>query len=325
MDRSQVEMMMEPITGINTSVTQKFDVKVQPDYTVITGVDVPKTGMVLTTEARDKLLILAGMPKKTIKKLSINTSNNVLTELMRQEGDLMLLHTDQHIIDILPVMRLRPVPAMQLLDILEDDIPDHTFHRVMRLDNHSIQIESIGSNWVDDVPSERKKGSVVQAGVVSRFSPMGLAVPEVQNFVLRLMCVNGMTSTEFINSYTTGPIDEVIPWYQNSIMRAYESLGGVLDKWNTLAEEGLSPVDRTLLLNGLIKAAKMPASEVEIIHQRALINPPETSYDVLQLLTWASSHVIEEPLGILRAQNAAASFIDEQQHSMFCPTCKRKQ
>jgi len=70
MNRSQVETMLEPITNINASVTQKFDVKVQPDFMVITGVDVPKTGMVLTTEARDKLLKMAVMPKTTIRKLS---------------------------------------------------------------------------------------------------------------------------------------------------------------------------------------------------------------------------------------------------------------
>ncbi len=305
-------------------MTEKFDVRVSPDYTMIVGADIPKTGMTLTKEARDKLYSIAGMPKKTLARLSLGTVNNVLTELMRQEGDLMLLHNTQQIQDILPVQRLRPVNALDMLDTLQDTIPDHQFHRAMRVGQHSIQIESVGSHVVEDNIG-KSKGSLIQAGVVTRFSPLGLDAPEVQNFVVRLICINGMTSTEFFNKYTTGPLADVIPWYQQSLIRAYAGMDGLIAKWDNLAEESLTTQERVLLLNGLLKAARVPHAETEIIHNEAMQNPPETSYEVLQLITWAASHVIEEPLAILRAQEAAASFVDSQQHVMWCPTCKRKQ
>ncbi len=323
MDRLQVEAYLEPLLSQHASVTEKFDVRVSPDYTMIVGADIPKTGMVLTKDARDRIFSLAGISKKTVGRLSMNTANNALTELLRQEGDLMLLHDNQYIQDILPVQRLRPVDSKSMLDTLQETIPDHAFHRVMRIGQHSIQIESVGSHVVED--DIGKKGSLVQAGVVTRFSPLGLDAPEVQNFVVRLVCVNGMTSTEFFNKYTTGPLAEVIPWYQQSLIRAYAGMDGLLGKWNNLAEEHLTTAERVLLLNGLLKAARVSHAETEIIHNEAMQNPPETSYEVLQLITWAASHVIEEPLAILRAQEAASSFVDAQQHAMWCPTCKRKQ
>ena len=324
MDRSTVETMMGPLTQIEASVVPKFDVKVLPDFTVLTGQGVPNNGMVLTHEARSKLLKVAGLPNKTLGKLYYQTASHVLTELLRLEGDLMLLHNDENIIDILPVARLRPLKSGDMLDILEDTIPGHEFHRVMRIGPHAIQIESLGEQLRDDVKSA-PKGSVVQAGVVTRFSPLGISAPEVQNFVLRLVCTNGMTSTEFMNTYSSGPMDEILGWYKESVHRAYEGIHGLMSKWDHLADEGLSPTDRGMLIGGLIKSSGLNGAETAIVNARALESPPETMYDVLQLFTWAASHVVEEPLSILRAQNATADFADTHKHSMYCMSCKRAQ
>jgi hypothetical protein len=324
MERNQVMAQLEPLTRIGTITTDRFESIVAGNHgeqVLVRGGEFGGIGMPLTFDARKKLFSLAGLRRPTVEKLSPSTASRVLTELTTEQPQLFI-HDDTMVIDIRPPQELRPVSITQVADILEETIGEHDFHRVLTYGS-DVHIESIGRDMVPDVVGTKEKNSLVQAGVVTKFSPVGFSLPQVQSFVVRLVCTNGMVGTEVLETYQAEDMNNFGSWYSTSISDAYDSVGSLVHKWQLLAEEGISAKDRMLMLTALLRDAKMPAKAREAVHAQALENPPQTSYDVLQLMTWATSHVLENPRHIFRAQNVATRFVNEEAHIRLCPTCDR--
>lgn len=59
------------------------------------------------------------------------------------------------------------------------------------------------------------------------------------------------------------------------------------------------------------------------IRNNAIAEPPETEWDMVNLISQATSHIIEDARQVVRAQRAAASFTAEAEHRRICPTCSR--
>ncbi|MBU1067638.1 hypothetical protein KKE60_07605, partial [Patescibacteria group bacterium] len=84
------------------------------------------------------------------------------------------------------------------------------------------------------------------------------------------------------------------------------------------------PEDRNLVLESLLKRAGIRGADADVVRANALTHPPENAYDMMQLVTWASTHHLMNPRAIMRAQQAAAVFSDETEHQRVCPTCHKQ-
>ena len=75
------------------------------------------------------------------------------------------------------------------------------------------------------------------------------------------------------------------------------------------------------MLEALLKEARITGENAEAVRARAIEEPPTNNYDLVNLVTWASSHVIREPQRIQRTLGTAASFTAEQEHARICSVC----
>ncbi len=144
-------------------------------------------------------------------------------------------------------------------------------------------------------------------------------------YVLRLACTNGAISNTVVRefSYSGGEGDDIWQWFRHSIKEAYRGFTRIVKGYEALAAEEVAPADRPLYLENLLKQAGVRGVMAEAVRARALEEPPRTAYDMMNLLTWASSHLLEEPRQIIRAQAAAAHFSEETTHARSCPVCHR--
>jgi hypothetical protein len=78
---------------------------------------------------------------------------------------------------------------------------------------------------------------------------------------------------------------------------------------------------RALILEGLLRKAKIGGDLADTIRSRAIQQPPRNSYEMLNLITWASSHLLSEPAQVDRTRAIAAEFVSETAHHTYCPMC----
>jgi hypothetical protein len=316
MDRGQVLATLEPVNNVRGFVTDSF-AAVKRDGVMFLNGDEFGGAMPLTFQSQKALFSMAGLRRPTVERLTDTTATHVVNELLNRQPQLFV-SDGQFITDILPPQEITPLKPSQICEMLEDIIPEHNYHRVL-LHGNDVHIQSIGAERVPDV--DVVKNSLIQAGVTTRFSPLGISLPQVQSFVVRLVCTNGMTGTEVLTSYQATEHENFEDWFNESVTDAYHSVGALVSKWDALVDEGIDPKDRVLVLSALMKEAKMPMAAREAVHARALEEPPVNAYDMLQLMSWASSHVLEQPRHILRTQDLATRFTNEETHVRLCPTC----
>ncbi len=120
-----------------------------------------------------------------------------------------------------------------------------------------------------------------------------------------------------------GEGDDVWQWFRKSVRSSYSTLDKLVETWRKLIEERVPPEDRAMIIAALIKKMKVGGSIAEAIRARAIEHPPENSWDVYNLLTFATSHIIEAPQQVIRGQLVAADFTSEESHARTCPLCHR--
>ena len=72
----------------------------------------------------------------------------------------------------------------------------------------------------------------------------------------------------------------------------------------------------------MIREAGLKDEAAATVRAMAIDNPIRTSYDVLNLLTYATSHILTDAKHITRARKAAEVFQSQDTHSLYCPVCK---
>jgi hypothetical protein len=75
------------------------------------------------------------------------------------------------------------------------------------------------------------------------------------------------------------------------------------------------------MLEELLRQAGITGKEAEAVRAQAIQEPPRNTYEMLNLVTWASSHIIHSPEKIQRAMIASATFVSETEHASVCPLC----
>jgi len=265
------------------------------------------------------LFQFTGVPPTLAKSLQTNTMERVLTECLRKQERYGLMLQDDQVVGITKYRERHPVDTERVVTTIERNIPDADFQNVLTLPNHVVSIDAVG---VDERPV--RPGDLVRAGTQVIFSPIGTELPTVQSYILRLICTNGATATDNMRTFGYGEGDNMWQWFRQSIRRAYNAIGGIVTAWQNMIGEGIDPRDRAMIIEQLIKQARLNKLEADVIRSRAIEAPPENAYDAMNLLTWATSHVVNDPVRIMRGRRVAAEYAAEAIHQRICPTCRRE-
>lgn len=319
MDRTEVLEQLEPIARTQVRQvehTPRTRVVVTPDMVVLR----PGSGGRLIPMNEDGVRAMAnfiGMPQSMGQRLSPDTFGRVSTELLaRKERYNVLLDNDQ-VRDFADYRGVRPISSERLINTVERSIPRAEFHRVTTLGDYSAIIEVVGERR-----QPVRRGDLIRAGAMVTFSPIGTIRPLVQSYVLRLACTNGATDNTILREFRGGGEgDDIWQWFRQSLRDSYQALSTIVNKYQEMLQERIPADQRALMLEGLLREAKITGEDAEAIRARAIQEPPRNTYELVNLITWASSHVIREPARVQRALTASATFTSKQEHARICPLC----
>lgn len=297
-------------------------VQVTPEMVVLhPGHGARNIGM--TEEGVKSMASYAGLPKTLIQKISPRTFSQVATELLERQRGYSVLMQEGRIVGFSDRVGHRAIPTERVLQTIERSIPVHSFQRVVVTDPSNVALEVVSTT-----EKAVARGDLVRGGALVNFSPVGTILPSVQSYVCRLSCTNGAVSMDFLEEYRFGgggggEGDDIWQWFRQAVRESCNKLGAIVERWQKMKEGRIAPGERAALLEGLIKQAKLPDEAADTIRAMALENPPRNHYDLMNLITYASTHLLTEPKEIHRAQKTAAVYDDPATHSKVCPVCHR--
>ncbi len=323
MDRTAVLEKLEPISHTmarSVEHTPRTRVLVQPGQVVIR----PGSGGRLVPLSENGVKAMAnfvGLPQKVCRELNPDLFVRVVTELLSRKERYNLLLDDGQVQNFGEYRGVRNLPVDRVLSTIEQAVPHCDYHRVSILGNYSTMLEIVGTKQ-----EAVRRGDLVRAGAMVSFSPINTIMPSVQSYVLRLACTNGQTSKTVLASFTGGggEGDDIWQWFRQSARAAYQAMGDVVNRYREMIRERVPADQRAGMLEELLRQAGITGKEAEAVRAQAIQEPPRNAYDMMNLITWASSHIVRSPETIQRALNASAAFTSESQHASICPLCQTR-
>ena len=266
------------------------------------------------------LVKFSGLPENVAKNIRPETFGLVATELLASKRRYSVVLKDGAITNFVRRGEYRNTNPERTLQAIESGIRGVEFHRVMILDNLVAQIEVVGE---ERQPVSR--GDLVQAGAMAQFSPIGTIQPHVQAYALRLTCTNGMTHNDIIREFHHGggDGDDIWQWFRQSVRAAYQAINPIIQRYRSMMDELISPEQRAQVLTAMLREAKISGGAADAVRAMAIENPPENRYQMMNLISYASSHLLERPDQVRRAQNTVAEYAHEHTEHRECPLCHR--
>jgi len=326
MNRTEVLAALQPLTELASK---------RIDHTPSTKVMIADRGVVLkpgngshhleiSKNGAKSLMDYIGLPIGTAEALKPDTFSRVATELLEAHKSFQVITKQGEVIQFgKPVKDAISVHPEKVLKVAEKALGNIDYYRVCMPRVDTGMIELLG-----DKEEAVAKGDLIKAGVFLEFSPIGTIKPMVQSYAMRLACTNGATSNSVLREFTFtggegGEGDGIWQWYRKSIKEAYRGFSKIVTSYQKMISEGVKPEDRAQMLEAMLKAAGIKGMFAEAVRARALETPPQNAFDMHNLITWASSHLLTEPAQIRRALTAGAHFSDETAHRTACPVCHR--
>jgi hypothetical protein len=279
--------------------------------------------MELTTQGAEGLEAFAGMPKSYGKVLKPQTFGTLATELLEVKNQYTIIMEDGKINGFAKAGDMPYVDPERVFKAIERVIPEVSYDRVMPLDrNFAVMVDAVAASR-----TEICVGDPASAGATMVFSPIGIQIPSVVSYIKRWFCLNGASSFNQISEFKfTGGGDSggaFYPWLNQSIKRAYHAFNDILNEWRVLITQDISPADRAGILDALLKKSGLNSDAADSVRAHALEEPPSNAFELMNLITWGSSHIETDPIRVLRARRAAHDFSHERTHDRSCPFCHR--
>lgn len=279
----------------------------------------------LTKEGLKSLETFTGVPKAFEKALSADSFGRLATELLDRKETYDVITLENEVVGFDKHMPHRCLDAERVLKAIESGITGDVEYHKAHLMGNTVKLEILGADQKPVI-----KNDLVRAGAFIKFSPIGEVQPTVQSFVCRLVCTNGMVSTDFLQefSYIGGEGDNIWQWFRQNVRTAYNGYTHLVDRYQEMANEKIKPADVPMLLAQLLKEAGIRSGSAiaEGIHAEIHANPPRNTWELIQPITFAYSHLMEDGAQIERAQNTIAKFTGQEgSHARTCPTCRRQE
>jgi hypothetical protein len=160
-------------------------------------------------------------------------------------------------------------------------------------------------------------GDIVKGGVMLTFSPLGIAMPEVTAYTLRLACINGMLTQESVARFRrTNEVDgNLDDWFKYTIPEAYQTALNQVQKYREMKEIKLGE-DLPAIVRHV--TGDLPVAVRNTVYEQALKDRPATLYDLLNTITYVASHRMEN----INHMKSLMSIGGEMSgHYSTCPTC----
>ena len=266
----------------------------------------------------ESLAKFVNLPQGVVDKLLPGTYAKVATELLGRKEDYAVLTKQDEVVDFVKKGQYHNYNPEKVVTTITKAIDGADFNRVLTYPNHAVELEVISVRQ-----EEVQRGDLIRAGALVAFSPIGTIQPMVQSFALRLVCTNGATTRDVMQEYRPGDGDDVWQWWRKAMKAAVRSIAPITNRWRQMMAEGITPEERAQILAALIKKAKLGEIEAKAIQMQALQAPPTNSYEMMNLMTWASSHVSREPVVSRRLRLVAEDYHHEATHARICPVCRR--
>lgn len=320
MEKTAVLEKLEPISHVSTRPvehTPRTRVLVEPTQVVIR----PGSGGHLVPLSDDGVKAMTnfiGLSQGVSKQLSPDLFGKVATELLARKERYNLLLDNGQVKNFGDYRGVRNLPVDRVLTAIERGMPDCEYHKVHILGNHSAMLEVVG-------PKQEavRRGDLMRAGALIQFSPINSIQPTVQSYILRMVCTNGQSNTtvmaEFIGGHGEG--DDVWQWFRQSVRAAYQSIGKVVSRYQAMLKERIPADQRAGMLEEFLRRAGITGKEAEAVRAQAIQEPPRNTYELLNLVSWAGSHIVRSPEKVQRALKAGATFTDAVAHASVCPLC----
>lgn len=234
-------------------------------------------------------------------------------------------------LDILSPRR-HPVQATQVLDIVHESLsngrpavyPKHwvdglrTVTLTCTQPNRSYEITG-----TDPDSGQRRVGDVLQGGVVITFSPIGAIPAEVGSYINRLLCTNGMTSSEQLDRWAAPGGDgaaDVYEWMPEAISNAFDTLDARFRACQRMADTPINEDAIETVVEDLFSHFRMPATLQASVRRRLANVNVSNLWDVTNAMTWAATHddAIRDPRHRVRLMRYAG---DTAGHTERCSTC----
>ena len=266
------------------------------------------------------------MPPDMVGKIMPSTCGQVANDLLGHKERFELLMKDGKIIGFRAPHVGHSMSPERVLESIEKVVEKPDYHKVA-VDGQNVNLEIVG---IDKATVTR--GDVVRAGALVKFRPLGISNPSVQSFVLRLVCTNGMTSSTVLREYSFGgggrgggddKKDGLWPWFRKGLKEAYNSYSKVVERYQQMIKDEIPEAERAMMLEAMIKEAGLKDEAAATVRTMAIDTPIRNSYDILNLITYATSHILEDPKQVNRARRATEVFQDNDSHALFCPVCRK--
>lgn len=323
MNRTEVLERLEPIMN-----TQLKEIEHSPRTRVMVAPEMvtfrPGGGgriLEMTKGGVQSLVKFVGLPETVAKNLRPETFGTVSTELLAHRRRYSLITKDGAITSVVKRGEYRNINPERALRVIESAIPEIDFHRVLVLENQVASLEVIGEKR-----QPVGKGDLIQAGANIVFSPIGTVDPQVMGYALCLACTNGATHTDVFREFKLGgggggEGDDMWQWFRRSVREAYGALNHIVNRYRQMVDEQIPPDQRAMILTAMLHEAKISGRDAEAVRAMAIENPPENRYQMMNLITYASSHLLERPEQVRRAQNTVAEYAHDHADHHECPYC----
>jgi hypothetical protein len=322
MNRDEALKKVESVCNLKTRVitaTPKTRLVLEPDIIWLK----PGNGghqLEVTDRGIEQLSAFAHIPDSYRKDLTPNTYASLTGELLQKKGSFTIIMQNGRVTGFAKAEEYRYIDPEKVMKALERLIPGADFDRVIPYDDKFAVMV--------DVVTERRQEVVVgdpaSAGATILFSPINIVIPSVTSYVKRWFCLNGASSFEKLAEFKGGGDGGFLPWFNSSVKKAYRGVDRILNQWRDMTLQTITPADRAGLLAALLKEARISGDVAQAIEEHALEEPPQTAYDLYNLITWGASHVLTDPIAILHARKAADGFSREKTHRRLCPVCRSR-
>jgi len=331
--------------GVVASPTkiQSRRVKVEPTVDGLINVrlnsDQNDTFIIDTPEAYTALAEMVGIPQSVVKKFGAKMTAPMVTHGIKdKEGLVIIRDADNRILDVKDHTKLQPIiHPEQAIEKMMLQWPELKFQDA-QISKEAYQADILAITHDDERRLEDllapglhvflpDGGDPFRAGVHVGFNQMGMTAPIIEPYLLRLVCRNGAIHAEYLHNewgrgYGEG--DELWQWFQEGLQASDMAVNNVIDKYAGMVGETIDAKDRSAVVEGYIRNARLAGDDAQAIRAQAMNEPPRNQYDLFNLATATATHRRNKSLAeMLKQQRRAAGNVGAHAHQGYCPTCKK--
>jgi hypothetical protein len=201
------------------------------------------------------------------------------------------------------------------------------FGKEAKIDKCDIGVDGLTNINVVSEENELKieKGDLFNSGVHIQNHPFGVVRPEIDGYLLRLVCLNGAIGTDEVFRAPMTMGEDPKQWLHSSIKKARYTTSKLFSHIKELKGKAITGNTQDLL-DGLYIELDIPNRVQDLINSRVHKHGADSMYDIFNHLTYVASNigaVRREPIlrnRLMRASSHFASHIGE-----VCQNCQRPQ